>query len=466
MSVKKLWSRVAVSVVAIGIIVVVTAFSAWLNGFWLQERKATKQQLNANAVQKRVSMDSPYQLPQNSLADQTPGRSVSMATTVRYTLPIEQQRLVAFLRSQPKEGNAEKKADARSKLIHMVEVELADRFANQAAELEQLEKRVVDAKSKLAQRHSRKREIIDRRISELLNEPDELAWNANTDVNQTKDLSVPNSAFINNSGFYNTAPVAGSNSGPGNYPQYMGNVLPYNSSPSPNYLPSNGWNPPVNSNSQNGAIPILGGSERIESSNAPAASIPPTASISSPTFGEANLQVADSFPTTSVPNLESKNVKARFGNELESLSNEAIEVESDLEELEGLTASGKAETIQRLALRKRIKQLELRLDEASKDIKRQQQSHQSALELAKKELNYFEGALKDAKRLLSEGAISKSEVEAKMLDMERAKFKVESLRDEQVAPLERLSSISDRVNLIRKKLDESLQPKALPVTRS
>ena len=135
-------------------------------------------------------------------------------------------------------------------------------------------------------------------------------------------------------------------------------------------------------------------------------------------------------------------------------------MESDLEELEGLTASGKAEAIQRLALRKRIKQLELRLDEASKDIKRQQQSHLSAIELAKKELDFFERELEDAKGLQSKKAITKSECEAKMLDMERAKFKIESLKDEQVAPMERLSSISDRVNLIRKKLDESIQRKA------
>ena len=193
----------------------------------------------------------------------------------------------------------------------------------------------------------------------------------------------------------------------------------------------------------------------------PLAVSPSSSSRSDSTSIASLLSDSSSFPNRALTFFDS-----RFGNELESLSSDAIEVESDLEELEGLTASGKAEAIQRLALRKRIKQLELRLDEASKDIKRQQQSHLSALELAKKELNFFEGELKDAKRLLSEGAISKSEVEAKMLDMERAKFKVESLRDEQVAPMERLSSISDRLNLIRKKLDESLQPKFLPEVRS
>ena len=434
MSVKKRWSRVAVGVVAICIIAGVTACSAWLQGVWLQERKATKQQLNANAVPKRVSMDSNYQPQQNSLAVPIQGKSVNMATTIRYTLPIEQQRLVSFLRSQSKEANLEKKAEARSQLTQLVEAELAKRFANQAAELEQLEKRVVEAKSKLAQRHSRKQEIIDRRISELLNEPDELAWNANTDVNETKDLSVPGGPDF-------SSPIS--------------DVLPNNGS-----NPLFTWKPQYGNERYSDRYPdsynllTIGSSEPFEPS------IPPTASASSPKSGEANLQVADSVASTSVPNLESKNVKARFGNELESLSNEAIEVESDLEELEGLTASGKAEAIQRLALRKRIKQLELRLDEASKDIKRQQQSHRSGLELAKKELDASKGQLETAKGLQSYNAISKSDVEALMLDTERAKFKVESLEDELVSPMEKLSSISDRVNLIRKKLDESIQRKA------
>ncbi len=420
---RKRWSRATVAVV----FSVMTILGATACYAWIQQERATNEARRAYAVAQNYTAQSngsglslqnaPAQA--NNLFPNTP---ISIARTVRYSLPMEQHRLVSLIRSNPKEGNTEKKTEARNQLMRLVEQELVGRSVSQEAELHLLEKRITEAKEKLAQRVARKNEIVERRMAELLSEPDDLAWNA--------DINVPNA----------------------NDPQ-LSPLLSLPAQPSSSLQPSNAP-PPIQSEQQN-ANPAVGPAASPGSGtplnfsvpmfNPPSETIPPASAT------EPNLPSEEPAPAAKTPN------------NFASLMEEAIDLESEFEELDDLTPEAKVEAVQRLTLRKRIRKLELGLNAAVKRSESDVRLLSSSREIAMKELAYSEQECLKAKELYNKGALASSEVMAKELDLERAKHKVMMLERDIGAKLYDEKSVLDSIDTLHKKTDAILRdPKPAP----
>jgi len=380
---RKRWSRATVAVV----FSVMTILGATACYAWIQQERATNEARRAYAVAQNYTAQ-PYgsglslqNAPAQANYSLTPNASssVSFAKVVHNSLPLEQHTLVKLIRSTPKEGNTEKKTEARDQLMRLVEQELVGRLLSQEAELRLLEKRITEAKEKLAQRVARKNEIVERRMAELLAEPDDLAWNA--------DINVPNA----------------------NTPQ-LSPLL---------------------------SLPIQ------PSSLQPSSSLPPL--LSAPQ--NANPAVG---PAASPGNGTPLNATA-------TLLEEAIDLESEFEELDGFSPEGKIEAVQRLAFRKRIRKLELGLEAAMKRTEIDCRLLSSSLDLARKEYDFSEQEFVNTNELYMKGAASNSQFKTHELKLEQLKQKVTNLEQELEVKSDGEKSVSERIQTLRKKMDDILE---------
>ena len=354
-------------------------------------------------------------------------RSVSFAKVVHNSLPLEQHTLVSLIRSTPKEGNSEKKTEARNQLMRLVEQELDSRFASQAAELSLLEKRVAEAKEKLAQRMKRKEEIMERRVAELLSEPDDLAWNA--------DINVPNANTPQLSSLL-SLPVQPSSS-----------LQPTSSSLQPNSLQPNNSLPPFQSAPQN-ANPVAG----------PVAS-PGSGTPSNFSFPMSNTP-SEPIPSAGTPEpkftSEEPAPAAKTPNNFESLTEEAIDLESEFEELDGLTPERKIEEVHRLTLRKRLRRLELDLEAAIKKTESAERLKTRDFDMAGNELNRAKLKLTTFVPLRGV-SISELEYKQQETEVEIAEHKVAKLQQERSDLKDEVKEASERVQRLRKKMDDILK---------
>lgn len=437
------WSRVA-SAVAFSTIAIVGATACFA---LLQEKRSTNQLVNTYA-----DLSNTKTLPYQQLSSVyssgleagnrlVPSSAVNVARTVRYSIPIEQQTLVSFLAS--KEVGTEKKTEARKQLTRMVEQELDSRFASQEAELSLLEKRIADAKTKLAQRNHRKKEIVERRIAELLSEPDDLAWNADGNLKTLNDSLPPSYPNANNANYPLNA-IA-----PNPYPSsFFSSGPPVNTAPLPNVdvpeskapvqIPE--WSDPL------GSLPLLAPPSSIDNEN-----------IELPNIGLASKAAP----------VETKDLPLDAKNGIASLLDEANAIEAEFAELEGLTNEGKVGHVQQLGIRKRIRKLELGLESKTTKAEKDLSLNRLSFELASKELELSEQECNRARELYNKGQASSSEIDVRKIEMERAKHKVETLRREIEFDSDVLKKAPDRIQELRKKLDEVLQgpkPASQPVT--
>jgi hypothetical protein len=417
---RKRWSRATVAVV----FSVMTILGATACYAWIQQERATNEARRAYAVaqnytaQSNSSGLSVQNAPAQANYSLTPNasRSVSFAKVVHNSLPLEQHTLVKLIRSTPKEGNSEKKTEARNQLMRLVEQELDSRFASQAAELSLLEKRVAEAKEKLAQRMKRKEEIMERRVAELLSEPDDLAWNA--------DINVPNA------------------NDPLPSPLLSLPVQPSNSLQSTNYPPAF-QSAPHNANLVAGPAASPGSGTPLNFSvpvgNPPSELIPPSSAT------EPKLPLYEPA------------LAANTRNDIATLLEEAIDLESEFEELDGLTPEGKIEAVQRLTLRKRLRKLELGLEAAVKKTEIDCRLLSSSLDLALKEYVFSEQEFVNTKELYNKGAASILQFKTHELELERLKQKVTTLEQELEAKSDGKESVSERIQRLRNKMVDILE---------
>jgi hypothetical protein len=416
----KRWSRAKIAMVfSLTTILGATACYAWI-----QQERATNEARRAYAVAQNYTAQSngsglPLQnAPAQANYSLTPNasRSVSFAKVVHNSLPLEQHTLVKLIRSTPKEGNSEKKTEARNQLMRLVEQELDSRFASQAAELSLLEKRVAEAKEKLAQRMKRKEEIMERRVAELLSEPDDLAWNA--------DINVPNA------------------NDPLPSPLLSLPVQPSNSLQSTNYPPTF-QSAPHNANLVAGPAASPGSGTPLNFSvpvgNPPSELIPPSSAT------EPKLPLYEPA------------LAANTRNDIATLLEEAIDLESEFEELDGLTPEGKIEAVQRLTLRKRLRKLELGLEAAVKKTEIDCRLLSSSLDLALKEYVFSEQEFVNTKELYNKGAASILQFKTHELELERLKQKVTTLEQELEGKSDGKESVSERIQRLRNKMEDILE---------
>lgn len=439
------WSRVA-SAVAFSTIAIVGATACFA---LLQEKRSTSQPMNTYADLSNTKT-LPYQQLSNVYSSGleagnrlVPSSAVNVARTVRYSIPIEQQTLVSFLAS--KEVGTEKKTEARKQLTRLVEQELDSRFASQEAELSLLEKRIADAKTKLAQRTNRKKEIVERRIAELLREPDDLAWNADGNLKNLNDLLPPSYPNANNPNYPLNA--MGQNLYPSSLPS-LPSVSPVITAPSPNVdmpetkapVQTREWSDPL------GSLPLL----------------PPQLSIENENNESPNIGLT----SQAVPS-DTKEFPLNTKSDIADLLDEANAIEAEFAELEGLTNESKVGYVQQLGIRKQIRKLELGLESKTTKAEKDLTLNRLSFELASKEMELAEKEFNTARELYNTGAMSSSEISARKIEMERAKHKVETLRREIEFDSDVLKKAPDRIQELRKKLDEVLQvpkPASQPVT--
>ena len=434
----KRWSRAKIAMVfSLTTILGATACFAWI-----QQERATNEAMRAYAAVAPNYTAQPYgsglsvqNAPAQANYSLTPNasRSVSFAKVVHNSLPLEQHTLVSLIRSTPKEGNAEKKTEARNQLMRLVEQELDSRFASQAAELSLLEKRVTEAKEKLAQRMKRKEEIMERRVAELLSEPDDLAWNA--------DINVPNANDPLPSPLL-SLPVQPSSS-----LQPTSSSLQPSSSLLPNSLQPNNSLPPFQSAPQN-ANPVAG----------PVAS-PGSGTPLNFSFPMSNTP-SEPIPSAGTPEpkftSEEPAPAAKTPNNFASLTEEAIDLESEFEELDGLTPERKIEEVHRLTLRKRLRRLELDLEAAIKKTESAERLKTRDFDMAGNELNRAKLKLTTFVPLRGV-SISELEYKQQETEVEIAEHKVAKLQQERSDLKDEVKEASERVQRLRKKMDDILK---------
>ena len=433
---RKRWSRATIAVV----FSVMTILGATACFAWIQQERATNEAMRAYAVAPNYTAQ-PYgsglsvqNAPAQANYSLTPNasRSVSFAKVVHNSLPLEQHTLVSLIRSTPKEGSSEKKTEARNQLMRLVEQELDSRFASQAAELSLLEKRVAEAKEKLAQRMKRKEEIMERRVAELLSEPDDLAWNA--------DINVPNANTPQLSPLL-SLPVQPSSS-----------LQPTSSSLQPNSLQPNSLQP-------NNSLPPF--------QSAPQNANPVAGPVASPGSG---TPLNFSFPMSNTPSepipsagtpepkftSEEPAPAAKTPNNFASLTEEAIDLESEFEELDGLTPEAKIEEVHRLTLRKRLRRLELDLEAAIKKTESAERLKTRDFDMAGNELNRAKLKLTTFVPLRGV-SISELEYKQQETEVEIAEHKVAKLQQELSDLEDEVKEASERVQRLRKKMDDILK---------
>ncbi len=439
---RKRWSRATIAVV----FSVMTILGATACFAWIQQERATNEAMRAYAVAPNYTAQ-PYGsglYVQNASAQAnyslTPNasRSVSFAKVVHNSLPLEQHTLVSLIRSTPKEGNSEKKTEARNQLMRLVEQELDGRFASQAAELSLLEKRVTEAKEKLAQRMKRKEEIMERRVAELLSEPDDLAWNA--------DINVPNANTPQLSPLLSLPVQPSSSLQPTSSSlQPSSSLLP--NSLQPNSLQPNNSLPPFQSAPQN-ANPVAG----------PVAS-PGSGTPLNFSFPMSNTP-SEPIPSAGTPEpkftSEEPAPAAKTPNNFASLTEEAIDLESEFEELDGLTPERKIEEVHRLTLRKRLRRLELDLEAAIKKTESAERLKTRDFDMAGNELNRAKLKLTTFVPLRGV-SISELEYKQQETEVEIAEHKVAKLQQERSDLKDEVKEASERVQRLREKMDDILK---------
>ncbi len=166
-----------------------------------------------------------------------------------YTNPAERaaaeeiQQLVIKLR----QASGERKSELRKSLNEAVSKQFELRHSAQAKQVEKLEAELAEAKELHKKRGERKAEIIERRLAELLESADDLAWNrelvARATSNYSSNYSLPNSNA--QPYFHESVPSSGPNQP---YPygppaRFYPNSTPLNSLPQsstpPQFIPLN-----------------------------------------------------------------------------------------------------------------------------------------------------------------------------------------------------------------------------------
>ncbi len=114
------------------------------------------------------------------------------------------------LKSQIRSASGEQKQSLQAALNETVSKLFDVRHATQAKQVEKLEAELAEAKELHKKRGERKSEIVERRIAELLEAADDLAWNR--DLRSGAPISsAPAQSFQLNSGSYSSVPNANSN---------------------------------------------------------------------------------------------------------------------------------------------------------------------------------------------------------------------------------------------------------------
>ena len=220
---------------------------AYLNGTgqtFATQRLA--QNNNPNSQQGNTYSSNVPVVQQNNLQYQ---QSQLMGNYSNPTPPVDRAEAAATqsineLSNQLSNATGEQKKALRKSLTEAVGKLFDLRHAAQAKQVEKLESELAEAKELLKKRSERKDEIVDRRIAELLQSADDLAWNrgiANPPVPATNYALPPNGypqALLPN-GTYNTVPS-------GSYP-YSVVPNPYNTAPtySPGTPPGTLYSNPV-----------------------------------------------------------------------------------------------------------------------------------------------------------------------------------------------------------------------------
>ena len=116
---------------------------------------------------------------------------------------------VKQLQNQWRSANSEQKKTLRTSLNEALTKLFDLRHANQGKQVAQLETELAEAKELHKKRGERKDEIVERRLSELLDSPDDLAWNRELNSRQPPSVATspsytPNPPYNN----YNSLPYS------------------------------------------------------------------------------------------------------------------------------------------------------------------------------------------------------------------------------------------------------------------
>ena len=163
-----------------------------------------------------------YQSPQYYTIPNLPVNKAEAAATQEISELSKQLRTAT---GDQKKALRKSLTDAVGKLFDL-------RHAAQAKQVEKLESELAEAKELLKKRSERKDEIVDRRIAELLQSADDLAWNREI-ANPATNYALPNASTLNGTNSIYTVPPSGS------YPGYqVAPPSPYGTAP--NYSPTPG----------------------------------------------------------------------------------------------------------------------------------------------------------------------------------------------------------------------------------
>ena len=147
---------------------------------------------------------------------------------------------------------------------------------------------------------------------------------------------------------------------------------------------------------------------------------------------------------------------AKTPNNFESLTEEAIDLESEFEELDGLTPERKIEEVHRLTLRKRLRRLELDLEAAIKKTESAERLKTRDFDMAGNELNRAKLKLTTFVPLRGV-SISELEYKQQETEVEIAEHKVAKLQQELSDLEDEVKEASERVQRLRKKMDDILK---------
>jgi FtsZ-binding cell division protein ZapB len=139
-----------------------------------------------------------------------------------------------------------------------------------------------------------------------------------------------------------------------------------------------------------------------------------------------------------------------------SLTEEAIDLESEFEELDGLTPERKIEEVHRLTLRKRLRRLELDLEAAIKKTESAERLKTRDFDMAGNELNRAKLKLTTFVPLRGV-SISELEYKQQETEVEIAEHKVAKLQQERGDLKDEVKEASERVQRLRKKMDDILK---------
>ncbi len=152
------------------------------------------------------------------------------------------------LRNELQSATSDEKKELRKSLTEAVAKLFDLRHAAQSKQVEKLESELAEAKELHKKRGERKDEIVERRIAELLQSADDLAWNreiasppAPTTYNFAQDLRANQSYSAPPTGTYQVYPP--SNAAPSWVPQNPLSLPPPQSSTPPQFIPLNTQDP-------------------------------------------------------------------------------------------------------------------------------------------------------------------------------------------------------------------------------